>query len=227
MNHMENYKCVITYDKTADISHELINSLLERSWKITPSKNNFMPYIVHVVGPQHQEIKSQIYELCRKHNIDSKKTNLVGTENLKMSTNENPRLLHVSRCSYLLIFTQRDNVEPNNYHQELINRGCVFEQMKSKAWKEIDPTTHLEVGFFANTLSSLCLEHKLDVSYTLCFLREQEVWNTKLLNFVKHPPSLLMTIGKGLLYNRDIYMQGSHELTNLKPDYDKIVNFIK
>ena len=35
--------------------------------------------------------------------------------------------------------------------------------------KNIYPTNSIEVNLFANTLTVLCLEHSLDVSYTKCF----------------------------------------------------------
>ena len=31
---------------------ELINSLLQKTWKVTPSKNNFMAYTIHIITDQ-------------------------------------------------------------------------------------------------------------------------------------------------------------------------------
>ena len=41
---------------------ETIDKILWRTWKTTPSKNNFMPYYVHVLGPDQLETKIKLWE---------------------------------------------------------------------------------------------------------------------------------------------------------------------
>ena len=43
-------------------SKELIDSLLQRTWKVTPSKNNFMAYTIHVVTDKDK--RKAIYNMC-------------------------------------------------------------------------------------------------------------------------------------------------------------------
>ena len=53
-NVLKHYKYVKTYDQSQDVPQSIIDELLQRTWKVTPSKNNFMPYKLYVLGPQHQ-----------------------------------------------------------------------------------------------------------------------------------------------------------------------------
>ena len=43
-NVLKHYKYVKTYDQSQDVPQSIIDELLQRTWKVTPSKNNFMPY---------------------------------------------------------------------------------------------------------------------------------------------------------------------------------------
>ncbi len=43
---------------------EQIDDLLYKAWKVTPSKNNFMPYHVNVLGPEHVSEKESITKKC-------------------------------------------------------------------------------------------------------------------------------------------------------------------
>ena len=43
---------VKVYDGESIPDKELIEKILWRAWKVTPSKNNFMPYHVNVLGPE-------------------------------------------------------------------------------------------------------------------------------------------------------------------------------
>ena len=40
-----------------DPGKELIEKLLWKAWKVTPSKNNFMPYHCNVLGPEREQEK--------------------------------------------------------------------------------------------------------------------------------------------------------------------------
>ena len=57
-NHIHRYK----EDKIPP--KELIDDLLYKAWKTTPSKNNFMPYHVNVLGPEHVDEKASITKKC-------------------------------------------------------------------------------------------------------------------------------------------------------------------
>ena len=44
------------------------SKLLYKAWKVTPSKNNFMPYTVNVLGPGDKR-KKIIYDTCLVKNF--------------------------------------------------------------------------------------------------------------------------------------------------------------
>ena len=119
-NVLKHYKYVKTYDQSQDVPQSIIDDLLQRTWKVTPSKNNFMPYKLHVLGPQHQNLKDKVYEKALHHQ-DSQ--DHLTTPSLKM-----PRFHNIVSCHYLLIFTQRAEDQPNAHQRELIALGRNYTQ---------------------------------------------------------------------------------------------------
>jgi hypothetical protein len=185
---------------------ELINSLLQRTWKVTPSKNNFMTYTVHIVTDN--STKKLIFNMC--------------TANEKQ-VNENSTTEGEYKCilsaPYVLLFTQRLEDKPNKRQQELINKGIHYEAVNPNELKNIYPTSSIEVGMFANTLTGLCLENNLDVSFTKCFSQNYKDW-IETLPFVNRDPIMIMSIGKGKIY-REI------NKNDLRPDFERIINWVK
>jgi hypothetical protein len=216
---LENRKCVREYDTTANISESLIDSLLQRTWKVTPSKNQFMPYIVHVLGPKHQDYKNSVYLKCLS-NENNSCPNVVP----EFYHSELPIYANILSCSYLLIFTMRLEDKLNNYQKRKVSQGFYFDQLSESGLKDIEPSISIEVGMFADTFSGLCIENNLDVSYTLCFNKKMENW--KDLPFVARKPIFLMTVGKGKIYHRDHLIARNVHLDHLRPDYERIVNFV-
>lgn len=217
---LQNYRYVKEYDRNAVIPESLIDSILQRTWKITPSKNNFMPYKVHVIGPKHQELKDEVYLKCLKN--EEKSDTIPNVESVRYS-NSKPNFWNIISCSYLLIFTQRVEDKPNPYQEHLIKNGFNYEQVELDASKSYTNAV-LEIGMFANNFSALCLEHDLDVSYTLCIRKELSSWKDKRFKFLKQNPIFVMTIGKGLVFRQDT--KDPLEKQDLKPDYERIVNFV-
>ena len=70
----------MAYD-TEDIPEkQLIEDLLWKAWKVTPSKNNFMPYHCNVLGPDKVKEKHSIWKKSQQnkkeineHNIEDHK----------------------------------------------------------------------------------------------------------------------------------------------------------
>lgn len=220
-NVLKKRKYVREYDKTAEIPESLVDSLLQRTWKVTPSKNNFMPYTVHVLGPQHQHYKDLVFLNCASN---ENKTDNDPEAVLKRYGKVPPNYANILSCSYLLIFTLRLEEDPNPFQKMLIERGHKYEAVDESRLHKLYPTASLEVGMFTDTFSALCLENNIDVSFTGCFRKELDTW--KDIPFVTRKPILIMTVGKGKIYRQD-FVKDSIEELDLKPDYEKIVNFIK
>jgi len=65
---LKKHKHVMEYDKESDIIKKSdIVDLLKQTWNITPSKNNLMPWQVFVIGPDNQNYKNIVYDICSKN----------------------------------------------------------------------------------------------------------------------------------------------------------------
>ena len=204
------------YDSNYHISHELMEEMLRQAWSVTPSKNNFMAYNVHVVGPDNPQIKQQVFLNCL-----SNERKLDGNENIleERYLDDLPNYANILNCSHLLIFTMRLETEPNPYQQFLIQRGHKYEAVDQRTLNDMLPTVSFETGLFADVFSALCLENDLDVSFTGCFRRDLESW--KDIPFVTQRPVMIMTVGKSKQY-----LVKSTELPDPRPDFERIVNFV-
>ena len=218
---LKNRRAVREYDSTVKLSDSLIDSLLKRAWEVTPSKNQFMPYSIHVLGPQHQEYKELVYKNClssenRNDNID----------NCEVARYQEilPLYANIRNCSHLLIFTLRLEDTPNKTQQSAINKGRRHEATDESRLDKLFSTASLEVGMFSDALSVLCLENNVDVSFTLCFHRDLDYW--KNLPFVTRSPLLLMTLGKGKIYRTDWLEERGWLQYDLRPNYERIVKFV-
>ncbi len=216
---LKNRKHVREYDSTSNIPKSLIDSLLQRTWAVTPSKNNFMPYTIHVLGPEHQIYKELVYMLAA-----SNENYMNSYNSVREIDNTNPNYTNILNCSYLFIFTLRLETQPNLFQQKQIQNGIYYEATDSKKLNDLSDTASLEIGLFANTFSGLCIEHSIDTSYTLCFRRELEYWRE--LPFVKRMPLLVMTAGKAKTYRQDVAKKQGWAQHDLRPDYNRIVNFV-
>jgi len=62
-------QAVNEFDSTAYIHRSEIDRLLRHAWQVTPSKNNFMAYSIHVLGPKHEDYKNLVIKknLAKDH----------------------------------------------------------------------------------------------------------------------------------------------------------------
>lgn len=218
---LKNRKAVREYDSTVKLSDSLIDSLLKQVWKVTPSKNQFMPYTVHVLGPEHQAYKELVYKNCLSN--ENKNDNIADCETTRYQKNL-PLYANIRNCSHLLIFTLRLEDKPNVAQQRAIAKGQRHEATNELLLDTLSSTASVEVGMFSDALSILCLENNIDVSYTLCFHKNLDYW--KNLPFVTRKPLLLMTLGKGKTYRTDWLAQRGVLQHDLRPAYERIVNFV-
>lgn len=208
------------YDSNVHVPDSLVDNMLQRAWKVTPSKNNFMPYQIHVLGPKHQSYKESVYlnAVSNESRVDQ-----INLEEHKARYQSNlPNYANILNCSHLLIFTLRLETDPNPFQKALIERGHNYEAVDESRLNDIYPLASFEAGLFADAFSIECLENNIDVSFTGCFHRDILKW--KDLPFVTRKPIMLMTIGKGKVY-LDVTRDSLQQL-DVRPDYSKIVNFI-
>ena len=138
---------------------DVIDTILQEAYRLVPSKQNLMPYKIHVLGPEMLDHKKELFELASKLELPND-----WNKRFQISNTGNTALF----APYVLLFEKRCP-EPNEFVKHLISNGHTF--------PTIDPLTHntaglveasVEVGMFASVLTSLCLEQGISVSYTGC-----------------------------------------------------------
>lgn len=229
--YMNYYKYVYEYDRSKDVDQNLFEQALYDAWKNTPSKNNFMPYKVHVISPKDRYTKELIYYKCLENETKANGNHITDLEELKRyekleydNNNSKPNYFNVKSAHYILIFTQRVETQPNEHQQDLIDRGFVYEQMAKNGPKKDSARSvaYLEIGMFCSNFANACLASGIDISHTLCFPSDKKYWSEPEFSFLDMNPLLIMTAGKGLKYRREqipTYL-------DLKPDFERIVNIV-
>jgi len=146
------------FDQINVPSADLINELLLTTVKLVPSKQNMMPYKIHVLGPEHIKTKEILYTLASKQELPNDYQ-----KRLSKLNSGNTALF----APYVLLFEKRMPM-PNRYLLQLIRRG--------HRCPECDPIWHwrfsklsaIEIGLFSSILTGLCLEKEISISYTQC-----------------------------------------------------------
>ena len=225
--------------KDTNIPDIVVDKLLWKAWKITPSKNNFMPYTVSVLGPDKQEEKNKIYEKVTGNHLKS------DTKGLAKDTKANPKMdgeykftenlayHHVRQNSHLIVFSSRVCPEPNFYYKRKVKEeGHYAEQCEVNEVLGIAPTTSFEVGLFASALTGLCVEKGIDVSYCACFPQSHKEWkNTPYLWYDKENQfakvHCIMSMGFGKFYRHQwLKNSGALPTDDIKPEKDVVVNWV-
>jgi len=212
---------VFKYDTENIPEKQLIEDLLWKAWKVTPSKNSFMPYHCNVLGPDKVNEKHSIWQ----KSMANKKA--INEREIKDHKEEgyNPYFKHLSTAPYLLVFTQRV-CKPNAYYQRSVDGGDYFEQMDPRPVKieSMVRTTATEVGMFMANLSAFALEKGLDTSTIACFpYSNLKAWSD--LPWVKYPVVLLASIGKAKMYRRDRMGQEESKMDK-KPEPEEVIRWI-
>tara|TARA_B100000686_G_scaffold201812_1_gene208764 strand:- start:16549 stop:17256 length:708 start_codon:yes stop_codon:yes gene_type:complete len=216
-----------------DPGKELIEKLLWKAWKVTPSKNNFMPYHCNVLGPEREQEKHNIWMKTVKNKKLINETNIPIHYSHKSERHAtwkeegyNAYFKHLKSAPYLLVFTQR-LCKPNAYYQKSIDRGDFYEQMHQEHMNSMLRTTAVEVGMWMANLSAFALEEGLCTSTIACFPHggesPPEKW--KDLPWVKHPVVLLGSIGYSAQLRRE-HMGKDEREDDKKPEPETIIKWI-
>ena len=210
----------MAYD-TEDIPEkQLIEDLLWKAWKVTPSKNNFMPYHCNVLGPERVAEKHSIWMKSVKNKKEINEANIKDHK----EDGYNPYFEHLSTAPYLLVFTQRV-CEPNEYYRKTIEKGDYYEQMHEDQISSMLRTTAVEVGMWMANLSAFALEKGLNTSTIACFPYREDNSEWEDLPWVEHPVVLLGSIGKAKQYRRES-MNEIQKKDDQKPEPETIIKWI-
>lgn len=224
-----NRKYVKQYDASFEIDDDVINQLLIDAYHFTPSKQNYVPYQIFVIGPNKQEQKELIYEQCLKHEsnhiwsrgCDDGIQNIM--ESIKENNKKNPPLYkNIVECSHCLFFTERYETEPTEFQQSFIDTGRLYEGYDG-CGHDNERQASLEAGMFSMVFASLCVEKGYDITHVSCLNPNLSSWSKIGLPFINEKPLLIMTIGKSILSLQE-YRKMRKEI-DIKPNYERIIHF--
>lgn len=220
INYLQNYQYVMEYDTEAKIDPKIISDVLKEAVLTTPSKQNMMPYNVHVIGPEDTIVRNVLKEKCRD------KEDCVNDDKVKeYRSRRSYQTSNIQTAPYIFMFTQRVETEPSPFYKNLMSKGWKFEQTNPKRPSKAERTSMIEIGMFAFNISNLFLQAGLDVSYTRCFEAKLEYWSEPEFNFLDMPVALIMTVGKAKTYRRQRYPYLTFDIDH-KPSWNRVVNFV-
>jgi len=204
-------------------SKDVIKECLHKAWKVTPSKANFMPYHVNVIGPENKELIDKIHGLSK---FNKKRTNeTANINNIKdfEEDGSNSNFDFYSTVPYLLVISQRV-CEPNPYIAEQIKiHNDVYEQMYAEEFYNFQTCAAVEIGIFGAHATAFLLEKGIDTNYIKCYPYEMEKW--KDFTFVEGPVMLIMGIGYCRTSRRDA-MTLLDRANDYKPLPEEIIRFV-
>ena len=196
-----------------------IEEILSKAWRVTPSKNNFMPYEITILGPDAKQEKLALLNLCK---ANKKFVNENATKG-HTEDGDNVNFLYLKDAPYTIIFSQRV-CEPSPFIQRTINNeNDYFEQMHELDLSVTAVPAAVEVGLFAANLSAFALEKGIQVNYNGCFPNRVENWGT--LPIIKHNPLLIGAMGYCSIPRRNKVTE-QYLADDLKPNLKEMLKWI-
>ena len=147
------------FDQEVVPEQSTIESILNRTYELVPSKQNMIPYKVHILGPEHTEIKDRLYFLASRQELPE----AFEEQRLKKTYRGNTQL----RAPYVLLFEKRCPT-PNQYILDRIEQGHNYPECDLKKHNDFKTGPAVEIGMFISILTGLCVEQDIDISYTQC-----------------------------------------------------------
>lgn len=192
------------FDEVNIPDRNLIKSLIDKTFELTASKQNLMPYKVFVLGPEHKKLKREFENIILE--------TLEGGENNR----------NVSTSPYTIMFTHR-LVTPNDVIKERIAKGHIYKVCDKNWYRWQKREVSIEVGMFAKVLTGLCIENNIDVAYLLCFPSYEEHQNLyNKFSFSKEPIVFSMQLG----YKDKTVHPEYRKDRSLKPKIDDVIKWI-
>jgi hypothetical protein len=227
---MKNYKYVLEW--TSNLPDEkIINDCLDYAWRYTPSKNNFMNYNVHVLGPKQSHLRELLYYKClsNQSRANGKKiTNLALLKKYEkhlLKIDLVPQFWNVKHAPYILIYTYRVATELNKAQAINMSKGIVYEQTFTRGTKKFEkakPMAQFEAGMFAANFATRCLENNIDTSFVACIPGSLDDWSEPEWAFIKESPFIVQLAGHGQIYKKDKV----DPISDLKPNFKRVVNIL-
>lgn len=223
LQHLDKRQHVWEYDTVNIPSKQIIDDILYKAWKVTPSKNNFMPYHVNVIGPDNIGAKLKVLELSK---LNKKRTNeKANVNNIPNYSEEgnNPNFLFYNTVPYLIIYSQRV-ADPNPYiAKAIVEENDIYEQMHASMFRDFQTTAAVEIGQFQANMTAFALEYGIDTTQIKCYPADIEDW--KGFEFIEGPVMLIAGLGFAVSGRRENMDPWSNE-NDYKPETRKIIRHI-
>ena len=200
---LEKRKHVHSYDMSRHPPKETIEKVLWKAWKVTSSKNKMMPYSIFILGPDREWAKQLVYERVVQNHAD------VEYKAAKAGKEDAPDFVED-----INEFTKPFFEKPNESYFHIKENSYLMHESHINKIKDM---VSVEVGMFAQNLTTFCMEEEIDISYCSCFQRDIKKWAE--LPFVKYQPRLLASLGYGDKYRR-------RNADDLKPEPEEIIEWI-
>ena len=195
-------KQIKLYDVNNTPDKALIESLINKTFDLVPSKQSLIPYKIYILGPDCFKLKEIFFEIS--------KSNTGGGQNDNI------------KAPYVLLFTRRLITNPNDAVKRKIKLGDNYIGCDPKKYHLNDKDASIEIGMFSKILTALCLENNIDTSYLLCFPPKKENENWKKLSFIEDEVLFSMQLGyKSKLFEYDRHIEET------KPNKNEIITWIK
>ena len=218
-------KHVWVYDDKNIPSKETVNECLKKAWQLTPSKQQYMPYRVNVIGPGDEAEKERIWKQAIKnhHKVEDDAMKDGYLDHSKHTVNRNYQ--HIITAPYVFIFTSRVS-ESNEFNKMAIDEDSHHpEQEFEEKLEVINTLISFECGLFCATLTGLLCEKGLDVSFTSCFPKQfKKYW--KHIPYVDQEPHIIMTTGVGKYFRWQFMERTKQTHLDPKPNFEKVVNWV-
>jgi len=190
------------YDLTNYPNKNEIESIINKTFELTTSKQNLYPYKIHILGPDQKKYKKDFYDIvCYQKG---------GYPNVNVPTSP-----------YCLIFTLKLIKNIPKVIQDRIKNGHTYALLDSKKYKKHKWEAAIEIGMFAKVLTSLLLEKNIDVSYTGCFPSyddNKEIW--KKLPFIDD--TVIFSMQFGYKFGNNIKKKDLEP----KPEKNEVINWV-
>lgn len=213
--------CVEFKEEAPD--HNLIMEAFYKAWKVTPSKQNFMPYMIHLLGPDSFHEKLLLHQKAKYNKKYTNETEDVHNINHK-ELGHNANYEYLESAPYVYIIEQRI-CEPNpSIARDIEMHHDYYEQMHEKDIGKQRPGVSLEVGLFLANLTGFLLEKNISLNINACIPFGLEHW--KDMPFITYNPLIVGAIGYCEATKRQRQSDFGRKFDR-KPELDKILTVYK
>ena len=231
-------KHVIEYRKDIVPNRETINDAMWHAWHCSPSKQNYHPYEVNILGPEPEfdDEKLKVWDKAMQNHHDVQDRAYDKGQIAYKHYGVNRTYKHLSDAPYVIVFTTRtvDPAKTNEWNKKCIARDGHFSEPEFTDQHEtLAQATSIEVGLFAGSLTAILVEQGIDITYTTCFPKDPNKWHD--VPFVNTIPLLTCSIGYGKYYRQQWMKENGPDPKNgrsnwdldRKADFEDVVTWVK